>query len=56
MIMAADTLAGYIQSLLDGVKFARTTYALDRNARAAAMKRILAERLDNSQEHTFQIA
>lgn len=30
LIMAADTVAGYIEGLLDGKKFRRTTYALDR--------------------------
>ncbi len=50
LIMAADTVAGYIQGLLDGVQFTRTTYALDRDARAAAMKRMLMERLDGSQQ------
>jgi hypothetical protein len=54
--MAADTVAGYIQGLLDGVQFTRTTYALDRATRAAAMNRILAERLDGGQEHTFKIS
>ncbi|WP_297843626.1 site-specific integrase [uncultured Roseibium sp.] len=50
LIMAADTVAGYIQGLLDGVQFTRTTYALDRDARASAMKRTLAGRLDGGQE------
>lgn len=40
LIMAADTVAGYIQGLLEGAQFARTTYALDREARATAIKRI----------------
>ena len=35
--MAADTVAGYIQGLLHGVQFKRTTYALDREARRTAM-------------------
>ncbi|WP_281930203.1 tyrosine-type recombinase/integrase [Roseibium album] len=56
LIMAADTVAGYIQGLLDGVQFTRTTYALDRATRAAAMNRILAERLDGGQEHTFKVS
>jgi integrase len=42
LIMAADTVAGYIQALLDGVKFSRTTYATDRASREAAMRRIFA--------------
>ncbi|WFE89893.1 site-specific integrase [Roseibium porphyridii] len=56
LIMAADTIAGYIQGLLDGVQFTRTTYAMDRHARAAAMNRILAERLDGGQEHSFKVS
>jgi hypothetical protein len=28
--MAADSIAGYIQGLLDGVAFTHTAYALDR--------------------------
>lgn len=33
LTMAADTVSGYIQGLLAGVEFKRTTYALDRTAR-----------------------
>jgi integrase len=40
LIMAADTVAGYIQGLLDGMQFRRTIYALDRTARQAAMTRV----------------
>jgi hypothetical protein len=39
--MAADTVAGYIQGLLDGVKYKRMTYALDREARLASMARLM---------------
>ena len=42
LIMAADTVAGYIQALLDGVEFRRKTYAADRGSREAAMRRIFA--------------
>jgi hypothetical protein len=31
--MAADTIAGYIQGLLDGIEFKQIAYALDRNSR-----------------------
>jgi integrase len=41
LIMAADTVAGYIQGLLDGVQFKRMTYVLDREARLAAVARLL---------------
>ncbi|MBZ9803461.1 tyrosine-type recombinase/integrase [Mesorhizobium sp. ES1-6] len=43
LIMAADTIAGYINGLLDGVHFARTSYALDRPAREAALSRLFSE-------------
>jgi integrase len=43
LIMAADTISGYIQGLLDGVKFKQTAYALDRGSRKAALARFLTE-------------
>ena len=49
LIMAADTVAGYIQGLLEGVEFTRTNYALDRSTRAAAMNRLLAGTVLSSQ-------
>lgn len=39
--MAADTISGYIQGLLDGVAFKQTAYALDRDSRKAALARFL---------------
>ncbi|MGY4197259.1 tyrosine-type recombinase/integrase [Bradyrhizobium sp. USDA 4520] len=41
LIMAADTIAGYIQGLLDGIEFKQTSYALDRDSRKAALTRFL---------------
>ena len=41
LIMAADTIAGYIEGLLDGVEFKQTSYALDRGARKATLARFL---------------
>jgi integrase len=41
LIMAADTISGYIQGLLDGVEFKQTAYALDRDSRRAALDRFL---------------
>ncbi len=41
LIMAADTIAGYIQGLLDGTEFKQTAYALDRDARKASLARFL---------------
>ena len=37
LIMAADSIAGYIQGLLDGVAFTHTAYALDRDSRKSAL-------------------
>jgi integrase len=42
LIMAADTISGYIQGLLDGVQFKQTAYALDRESRKAALARFIA--------------
>ena len=42
LIMAADTISGYIQGLLDGVKFKQTAYAFDRDSRKVALARFLA--------------
>jgi integrase len=42
LIMAADTIAGYIQGLLDGIEFKQTAYALDRASRKAALTRFLS--------------
>ena len=41
LIMAADTIAGYIEGLLDGKEFKQTAYALDRESRKAALARFL---------------
>jgi len=41
LIMAADTIAGCIQGLLDGIEFKQTAYALDRDSRKAALARFL---------------
>jgi hypothetical protein len=42
LVMAADTIAGYIEGLLDGVEFKQTAYALDRSSRRDALARFLA--------------
>lgn len=42
LVMAADTVSGYIQALLDGAELTHTYYALDRGARKAALARFLA--------------
>ena len=41
LIMAADTIAGYIQGLLKGIEFKQTAYALDRDSRRAALDQFL---------------
>lgn len=41
LVMAADTISGYIQGLLDGVEFKQRAYALDRSSRKAALARFL---------------
>jgi integrase len=56
LIMAADTISGYIQGLLDGVEFKQTAYALDRDSRKAALARFLRKAVgdpfaDAEQEH-----
>jgi integrase len=43
LIMAADSIAGYIQRLLDGVAFTHTVYALDRNSRKSALSHFLGQ-------------
>jgi hypothetical protein len=43
LIMAADTISGYIQGLLDGVAFKQTASALDRESRKAALARFLEQ-------------
>lgn len=41
LIMAADTIAGYIDGLLERIEFKQTAYALDRTSRKAALTRFL---------------
>jgi len=43
LVMAADTVAGYIKALLDGKKCRRTTYALDRASREATLARLFEQ-------------
>lgn len=46
LIMAADTISGYIQGLLDGIAFKQTAYALDRDSRKTALARFLQNAVD----------
>lgn len=41
LVMAADTISGYIHGLLSGLAFQRTSYALDRQSRENALARFL---------------
>lgn len=50
LIMAADTISGYIKGLLDGIAFKQTSYALDRDSRKAALARFLRSAAANEQE------
>jgi integrase len=54
LVMAADTVAGHIQGLLDGKKFRRATYALDRASREAALTRMLEQSILVEVEDTDQ--
>jgi hypothetical protein len=49
-LMAADTISGYIQGLLDGIEFKQTAYALDRDSRKAALARFLERASGSDQE------
>ena len=48
LVMAADTVSGYIQALLDGAVLSHTHYALDRGSRKAALVRFLTPRSDTT--------
>jgi hypothetical protein len=57
--MAADTISGYIQGLLDGVTFKQTAYALDRDSRKVALASFLSKAIDEQptvRENPQQIA
>jgi integrase len=43
LVMAADTIAGYIQGLLDGIEYRQTAYALDHDLRRAALIKFLSD-------------
>jgi integrase len=57
LVMAADTVAGYIQGLLDGKRFRRTSYALDRASRQAALTRLFEQSVSSeTNEGSQQLA
>lgn len=41
LITTADAISGYVEGMLDGVEFKRTSYALDRGARKATLAQFL---------------
>jgi integrase len=43
LVMAADTVAGFIDGLLDGKAFRQTSYALDRASREASLARLFEQ-------------
>ena len=43
LVMAADTVAGFIGGLLDGKTFTRTSHALDRASREATLTRLFEQ-------------
>lgn len=47
LVMAADTVAGHIQGMLDGKKFKRMAYALERTAREVALVELFAQSLES---------
>ena len=53
--MAADTIAGYIQGLLDGIEFKQTAYALDRDSRKTSLARFLQKAAGND-DRTADVA
>jgi len=48
LVMAADTVSGYIEALLNGAVLSHTHYALDRSSRKAALVRFLTPQSDMS--------
>jgi integrase len=50
LIMAADSIAGYIQGLLDGVAFTHTAYALNRDSRKSALAHFLGQASSTSSQ------
>ena len=41
LVMAADNIAGYIQGLIEGIKFKHTAYSFDRESRKNALAQFL---------------
>ncbi|MEE4209264.1 MAG: tyrosine-type recombinase/integrase, partial [Parvularcula sp.] len=43
LIMAADTVSGYVTALLKGIEFRRNTYTMDRQSRQSAIDQALMD-------------
>jgi hypothetical protein len=52
LVMAADTIAGYIKGLLNGEEYSRTTYALDHATRREALSLLLNDFAKQSSPQT----
>lgn len=55
LIMAADTISGYIQGLLDGKAFKQTAYALDRDSRKAALAHFLQKAASDAESEREEL-
>lgn len=53
LVMAADTVSGYIKALLEGVEFRRNTYTLDRQTRRGAINNMLTDARPNHGDTPF---
>lgn len=56
LIMAADTISGYIDGLLNGTEFKLTAHALDRKSRQIALTRFLENAVGQTQSGAQQAA
>ena len=48
LVMAADTIAGYVKGLLNGERFLKTAYAVDRASRKAALEQFVKQAAQHS--------
>ena len=54
LVMAADNIAGYIQGLIEGIKFKHTAYSFDRELRKSALSQFLISAQVGSLEEPSQ--
>jgi hypothetical protein len=50
LVIAADTVSGFIHALMEGVVFKRVPSALDRNAREASIARLIAKAVNDDMD------